>query len=321
VRVLVTGAGGFAAQHLLRALLHHGCTITAGTQDGVPPAPDTLTALEIEQVEWIAIDVTQAASVRAAVERSRPERVFHLAAQSSVGRSHTDPAGTWEVNAVGTVRLLDEVARGTPQARVLLVGSAEAYGVVAEAEQPIPESRPLAPTSPYGASKAAAEMAALAAVASGLHVVTARSFNHTGPGQDGRFALPSFAAQLARIARGEAEPVLRVGNLEARRDFLDVRDVVRAYRLLLERGAVGAAYNVCSGEAHSLRELVESLIALSGLDVRIEVEAARVRPVDIPLLQGDPARLAALGWRPEIALRQTLADLLTAAGVPLARDA
>ena len=318
MRVLVTGAGGFAAQHLLRVLLQAGCAVTGGTQDGEAPPPGTLSAEELGRITWVPLDVTSAAAVRAAVERARPERVFHLAAQASVGRSHADPAGTWEVNALGTVRLLDAVARTVPDARVLLVSSAEVYGVVPEREQPIDEARPLHPTNPYGASKAAAEMAALAAAATGVHVVIARSFNHTGPGQDTRFALPSFAAQLADLARGATAPVLRVGNLEARRDFLDVRDVVRAYRLLLERGAPGQAYNVCSAGARSLRELVEMLIALSTVDARLEVAPERVRPVDVPLLQGDPARLRALGWQPELTLRQTLTDLLVAAGVPRA---
>jgi GDP-4-dehydro-6-deoxy-D-mannose reductase len=155
-------------------------------------------------------------------------------------------------------------------------------------------------------------MAVVEAAARGCHAVITRSFNHTGPGHDPRFALASFARQLAAVRAGEAEPVLRVGNLEARRDYLDVRDVIAAYRLLLERGTPGEAYNVASGVARSMRELVETMIDVSGTGARLEVDPERVRPVDVPLLQGDPAKLRALGWEPRIPIRRTLSDLLEA---------
>lgn len=303
MRILVTGAAGFVGGHLLRELDAAGARTWAGSLDGLPPSEGAPAG-----TEWVALDVTSDESLRAAVERARPDGVVHLAAQSSVGASFGDPAGTWEVNATGTLRLLQAVS---PSTRLLLVSSAEVYGAVPEEEQPIAEDRPLRPASPYAASKAAAEMATVqAALAGGARAVVARSFNHTGPGQDARFALPSFAAQLAAIADGAAAPVLRVGNLEARRDFLDVRDVVRAYRVLLERGEPGRAYNVCSGRAWSLCELVERLVALSGTETRVEVDPERVRPVDIPLLVGDAGRLRALGWEPEIPLEKTLRDLL-----------
>jgi GDP-4-dehydro-6-deoxy-D-mannose reductase len=213
---------------------------------------------------------------------------------------------------MGTVRLLAALRRCAPGGvRVLLVSSAEVYGAVPEAEQPISESRALCPASPYAASKAAAEMAALQAGAEGrIAVVIARSFNHTGPGQDLRFALPGFARQLAEIRAGRGDAVLRVGNLDVWRDFLDVRDVVNAYLRLAERGVNQRAYNVCSGEAVRLGTLVERLVEYSGTGARVEVDAERFRPVDIPLLRGDSTRLRALGWKPRIPLDETLHDLL-----------
>jgi GDP-4-dehydro-6-deoxy-D-mannose reductase len=314
VKLLVTGAGGFVGQYLLRELLGTAAAVVGTTVDGAPPAAGVLEPAERERVRWVALDVTDATQVAAVVAGVRPDGVFHLAAQSSVGASFADALATWEVNATGTLRLLLALGEHRPGARFLLVSSAEVYGAVPEAEQPIAEDRRLAPTNPYGASKAAAEIAALqAAAAGGVEVVVARSFNHTGPAQDSRFALPSWAAQLAEIRRGRREPVLRVGNLEARRDLLDVRDVVRAYRLLLERGERGMVYNVCSGVAVRLRDVVAELVELSGTGAEVVVDPGRLRPVDVPLLQGDPRRLRQLGWQPRIPLRQTLIDMLAAA--------
>jgi len=302
VRALVTGAAGFAGCHLARALLAGGHEVFGTLQAGhAPPAG-------CEGVRWVEMEITSSLSVAAALAAARPERVFHLAGQASVGESLRDPLATWEVNATGTLRLAEALGPGV---RLLFVSSAEVYGVVPEDEQPIPESRRPHPTNPYAASKAAGEMAVLeAAHAHGTHAVIARSFNHTGPGQDTRFALAAFARQLAQIRAGAAAPVLRVGNLQARRDYLDVRDVARAYLTLLDAGAPGGVYNVATGEAHSMAELVETMIELSGTGARVEVDPERVRPLDVPLLSGDPSALRALGWAPEVPLRRTLADLL-----------
>jgi len=302
MRVLVTGAAGFVGSWLVPALVADGHTVFAAGQEGHPLPDDRMGA------EWVGMDVGSADSVAAAVERAAPDAVCHLAGQASVGQSFHDPLGTWDVNATGTLRMAAALPKG---ARLLLVSSAEAYGSVPEAEQPIAEARPLRPCNPYAASKAAAEMAALQAGESGgLEVVVARSFNHTGPGQDPRFALASFARQLALIRAGGAEPVLHVGNLSARRDLLDVRDVVHAYVRLMEAGAPGGVYNVCSGVARSMADAVDELVDLSGTRARVEVDADRVRPVDVPLLLGDNARLRGLGWEPAIPFRQTLSDLL-----------
>jgi GDP-4-dehydro-6-deoxy-D-mannose reductase len=313
MRVLVTGAAGFVGGHLLADLLADGCEVWGTLQPGHSAPAGS------EGVRWIEMELTASDSVAAALAAAAPARVFHLAAQASVGESYRDPLATWEVNATGTLRLAEALPAG---ARMLFVSSAEVYGLVPEREQPITEERPLRPTNPYAASKAAAEMAvAEVAHTRGAHVVIARSFNHTGPGQDTRFALPAFAAQLAAIRAGKQPPCLKVGNLEARRDFLDVRDVVRAYRILLERGKAGRAYNVASGEARSLAALVDELVAISGTGARLEPDAARVRPLDLPLLCGDSAALRGLGWKPQRPLRDTLRDLLDSHRGALALDA
>lgn len=302
MRVLVTGAAGFAGTWLVRALLAEGHEVVAASQDGQPGA-----SLADAAVRWVEMDVTSAESVAAAMESADPQGIYHLAGQASVAGSFADPFGTWDVNATGTLRIAQALPRG---ARLLAVSSAEVYGAVAESAQPIPESRYPRPCNPYAASKAAAEVAALQAGGAGAEVIVARAFNHTGPGQDDRFALASFAKQLAAIRRGEGEPVLRVGNLSARRDLLDVRDVVRGYVRLMQRGEPGGIYNVASGEARAMADAVAEMIGISGTEAHMEVDSARVRPVDVPLLSGDSSRLRALGWTPEIPFRRTLSDLL-----------
>jgi GDP-4-dehydro-6-deoxy-D-mannose reductase len=311
VTSLVTGAAGFAGQHLVRELLQSGHAVVGGTLDGAPPTSGLLDTSELESVRWVELDVTCVEQTRAVVWDIAPDRVFHLAAQSSVGFSFSDVVGTWTANATGTLQLLCVLAETANPPRLLFISSSEVYGTVPELEQPIRESRPMSPSNPYGASKAAAEIVVRQmGVANDLHVVIARSFNHTGPGQSTSFALPNWAEQLGAMARGEVEPLLRVGNLEVWRDLLDVRDVVRAYRLLIENGDNGGVYNVCKGEAHCLRQVIETMVELSGTGARIEVDEKRLRPVDTPLIQGDPKRIRALGWSPRIEIRQTLADLL-----------
>ena len=291
MRVVVTGAGGFLGRHLVRELASRG--------------------VETVAVDRAEADVCDAAAVADLVARTRPDAVVHLAAQSRVAHSFADPGETFRVNVLGTVAVLEAVRRHAPRARILVASSAEVYGAVGADALPIDESAPLAPVNPYGASKVAAEAAALQFHrAHGLDVAVLRAFNAVGPGQATDFALPGFAAQLAAIARGAAEPVLRVGNLDAERDLTDVRDVARAYALALERGEAGGVYNVCSGTAVPIRRALEALVAASGLEVRVEVDPSRLRPVDVPCVYGSPRRLAVVtGWRPEIPLERTIADL------------
>ena len=251
-------------------------------------------------------DVLDADALRSALGGA--DAVVHLAAQSSVAASWEDAMASWRVNVDGTVCVLEAVRAERPEARVLLASTCEVYGNAARI--PTPEDERIAPRSPYAASKAAAE---LACVFSGLDVIVARATNHEGPGRDDRFAVGSWTRQLARL-EAEGGGTLRVGDLSAERDILDVRDVCRAYRLLLDPAVPAGTYNVASGRTVKMAEVVEQLIGLARAPVRVERDEARVRPADIPRLSGDPSKLrAATGWEPEIPLEQTLADTLAAA--------
>jgi GDP-4-dehydro-6-deoxy-D-mannose reductase len=256
-------------------------------------------------------DVTDADAVTAAVGESTPRAVVHLAALSWVAESWRKPARVWEVNAVGTVNVLEAVRRSAPQARVLVVSTGEVYG---RAERiPTPEDAPVAPVSPYAASKAAAELACAQASEAGLDVVVARAFGHEGPGRDERFAVGSWTRQLAEFELA-GSGTLRVGNLDVERDLTDVRDVCRAYRLLLDSTVSAGTYNVASGKTVRMSEVVDLLVGMARCPVDVEPDPERLRPTDIPVLCGDPSKVhEATGWRPEIPLEQTLADTLEAA--------
>ena len=290
MRVVVTGSNGFVGHWLGAHLEESG---------------DEVIGLDTE------VDITVAAGLRDAMVAAAPDAVCHLAAVSSVGASWGAAQATWLVNTVGTVNVLDAALACGRRPRVLLISSSEVYGRVAPADLPIGEDHPPAPVSPYAASKAAAEMAGIQAwLGAGLEVIRARPFNHTGPGQRRDFVVPALAEQIAAAVQAGAD-ALRTGNLEARRDISDVRDVVRAYRRLLLVGAPGEVYNVCRGEAVSIRHVAERLLALAGVDLPVVVDPDRMRPVDIPELRGDRTRIeAATGWRPEIDLDTTLADVL-----------
>ncbi|MEX2583380.1 MAG: GDP-mannose 4,6-dehydratase [Gemmatimonadota bacterium] len=311
MKILVTGGGGFAGLHLLRELLREESIELLATVLG---DTDAVSAVEeFSSVTWLSMDVRSDESVEQVIDHSRPDIIYHLAGQASVGESFEEPLRTWEINATGTLRVINALGRlSRSRRRLLLISSAEVYGAVDPAEQPIAETAPLKPVTPYGSSKAAAELAVLQmGPVVGVEVVVARSFNHIGPGQDERFVLPSMALQLARMRSESADDLtVHVGNLEVERDFLDVRDVVRAYVQLVGEGDAGRVYNVCSGSAQSLLSVVQRLVELSGTGVRLEVDPDRLRPIDVPLLVGDCRALTRLGWKPSIGLDETLRDLL-----------
>jgi len=291
VRALVTGAAGFVGRHLVTWLEEAGDdVVTTDRHDG--------------------LDVLDTDALAAFVAEVAPEVVYHLAGQADVGGSWSSPVATFRVNAEGTLNLL-LACEAAGVDRVLAVASADVYGPVPADELPIGEDRPLRPVSPYGASKAAADLLALQAhLASGLGVIRVRPFNHLGPGQSDRFVAPALASRIVRAERG-GDPHIPVGNLSARRDFTDVRDVVRAYRLLAEHGTPGEAYNVCSGTDVAVQELADRLVAQARVPVELTPDPELLRPVDTPRLCGDPARLqAATGWTPAFSLDQTLADVL-----------
>ena len=290
MRVLVTGSKGFVGQWLIRHLEANG---------------DEAVGLDAE------VDITDPQAIEKAITRAAPEAICHLAAQASVGASWSDPAATFKVNTSGAINVLAAAVACDARPRVLLVSSSEVYGRIKPSDLPVREEMPFAPVSPYAVSKAAAELAGMQAwLGQGLEVVRARPFNHTGPGQRTDFVVPALARQVAEAVASGAD-ALYTGNLEPKRDITDVRDVVRAYRLLLERGHPGEAYNVCSGVSVSIREVAERLLRIAGLDLPVVVDEDRVRPVEILELRGDPSKLqAATGWRPEIGLNQTLADVV-----------
>lgn len=291
MRALVTGAAGFVGRHLVAWLEHEGDEV-------------------IETDRHLGTDVLDPEALRRLLTDTRPDAVYHLAGQADVGGSWTSPTETFRANAEGTLNVL-VAALGAGVERVLAVSSGDVYGRVPGEELPIGEDRPLRPVSPYGASKAAADVVALQAhLGHGLAVVRARPFNHLGPGQSDRFVA---AALASRIARNELEGLdaVPVGNLSPRRDFTDVRDVVRAYRLLVERGEAGEAYNVCSGLDMAVQDVADRLVARAERPMALVADPELARPVDTPVLRGDPTKLQeATGWTPEITLDQTLADVL-----------
>jgi len=257
------------------------------------------------------VDVTSGDALSEAVREIAPEAVYHLAALSHVGRSWADPAEVLRVNALGTLNVL-EAARACPRPpRVLVTSSAEVYGAVTDDMLPLLETSTVAPVTPYGASKAAAEILGLQAhLGYGLEVVVVRPFNHVGPGQGTEFAVSSLASKIVDARRCE-EKQLSVGNLAARRDLTDVRDVVRAYRLLVERADAGEVFNVCTGVDVSISEVAEMLLEIAGVDLEVVVDPSLVRRVDVPVLRGDPGKLeTSTGWKPEISLSKTLEDVL-----------
>jgi GDP-4-dehydro-6-deoxy-D-mannose reductase len=304
MRVLVTGVSGFVGLHLARHLAEHRDEVLGL---GVGPSPPA-TARHLAG-EWHA-DVGDPSAIESALREASPQAIVHLAARSSGGESFADPVGTYRVNALGTLAVLEATRRAAPDARVLIVGTGDVYGPQPAGSR-VDESTPLKPVSPYALSKAAADVAAEYYAVRGLDVIRTRSFGHLGTGQTDRFSVPSLARQIAQAEAGGAEPVVRVGNLEVTRDLSDVRDVVQAYRLLLEHGERGAVYNVCRGEGISLAELARSLIARARIPLRLELDAERLRPADVPYLVGDPGRLQhATSWRATIPLERTLEEIL-----------
>lgn len=293
MRALITGGSGFVGKWLAEHLR---------------ASDDEVISIDKET------DIADQAALDPVVAEAAPEAIYHLAALTHVGESWDDPSQVLRVNVLGTAALLAAARRLPAPPRVLVVSSAEVYGVVAPGELPIAEDHPVAPASPYAASKAAAEQVALQAWRGfGQPVVVVRPFNHVGPGQAPSFAVPALARRLVD-ARRRHDPTLRVGTLTTRRDFTDVRDVVRAYRLLVTEGEPGGVYNVCSGTDVEMSEIAERLRALAFPDageLKLITDPALVRPVDVPVLRGDPGRLrASTGWRPEIPLDQTLRDVI-----------
>ena len=291
MRVFVTGGSGFVGTHLLAHLAANG-----------------------DEVEAPLTDVTDVDAITAALATmpgGPPEAIYHLAGQADVGRSWTDVSLTWAVNAMGTVNLLEAARAVAPAARIVVVSSAEVYGRVPPEGLPIREDRPTASSSPYGASKIAAENAArFASENFGQRIIVARPFNHLGVGQSPGFILPAVARQIVEAERSHSS-VIMLGNLDARRDMTSVEDVVRAYRLLATRGVDGETYNVCSDTTVTMQELVERMLALAFKPLTVVLDETRLRPSDIAVQCGDSSKLRRdTGWRPEAELDDVLLAVL-----------
>jgi len=305
LKILVTGAGGFVGSHLIRELHGAGHSVVA---------TDWRTGIweELPVESSHRVDLSDRGALDLLISRNQPDALIHLAGWSHVGRSWDSPSDVMEANIINTLHLYEaanqHLAEGT---RFLFISSADVYGSPSPEDLPLNESSPVAPNSPYSVSKYAAEMALRTLrLRSQVELLIARPFNHIGPGQSPGFVLPNLARQIAEIEQGKREKLWH-GNLESRRDFLDVRDVVRAYRLILEQGPDGGLFVIAGGESYRIQWLVERLFALAGMDPKMEVDPARIRPVDTPELRGDSRRLRdTTGWKPRYSVEETLREIL-----------
>lgn len=311
MRILITGITGFVGPHLAAELHANRATDEIW---GLVWGPADRPALEraAPGIHLVDGDVVDPRSITSSLAAARPDVIYHLAAASSVARSWDAAARCLEINAVGTANLFAAIHELELDPLVVVTSTSEVYGRVAATGVPITEDAPPAPVSPYGTSKVAQDLLASQFHAGrGLATVRVRFFHLTGPGRPPHFVASSFARQIARAELGLEPRRLRVGNLDAVRDFTDVRDAVRACRLAAERRHAGGVFNICTGRGVAISTIVDTLLDLSPCEIAVEVDRERVRPADIPWMVGDPARIeAATGWRPEIPLRQTLADLL-----------
>lgn len=309
MHILLTGATGFVGAHLRSYLLQHTNWNIIGTAyPDIPTAP-----LDAQREHLFYLDLRDKQAIAAMLDTHRPEYVIHLAAQAHIPTAYKDPWGTLDNNIRGQLNLLESCLALDLKPRILVIGSGEEYGRADAADLPLTENHPLRPENPYSVSKVTQDvMGYQYFVSFAMPIIRVRPFNHVGPGQSPRFVLPSFASQVAQIEAGRQEPVMRVGNLEPARDFSDVRDVARAYHQLLLHGIPGEVYNIASGVPRSIHSLVEQLLALSTVNIQVEVDPDRYRPADVPVIYGSAEKARRdVGWTPEIPFEQTIADVLT----------
>ena len=304
MRVFITGIEGFVGHHLARHLLTSGHKVFGSYFDesSVGDLKDSCSLFRV--------DLRSGAGLHQALASAKPQCIYHLAAQSSPALSFRKPVETFEINVIGMVNLLEAIKSACPDTKFIMVSSCEVYGLT-DSKSPIDEEQDYNPVSPYAVSKISQEQLALQYFHTyKMNTVVARSFPHTGPGQPEIFALPSFAKQIAGIAKHGGEPVVSVGNLSAQRDISDVRDVVKAYGLLAESGKAGEVYNICSGKYITIQQALERLIEISGKKIEVRTDPQRFRPVDIPILWGNNEKIRQqTGWEQGYTLEQTLKDL------------
>jgi GDP-4-dehydro-6-deoxy-D-mannose reductase len=310
MKVLITGMTGFTGSHLADFLLKkgnievHGIERWRSKTENIEHIRDKIILHEC--------DIRDASNVRKIIEKIKPDRIFHLAAQSFVPTSWSAPAETLSTNIIGELNIFESCLQIGINPRIQLACSSEQYGLVYEHETPIKEENPIRPLSPYGVSKVGQDLLGYQYFMSyGLNIVRTRAFNHSGPRRGEVFVCSNFARQIAEIEKGKKEPVIYVGNLEAKRDFTDVRDIVRGYWLALERGDMGEVYNICSQRTYSMKEVLDILLSRTKIDIEIKEDPARMRPSDVPILLGDCSKfIKKTGWEPTIPFEKTLEDLL-----------
>jgi GDP-4-dehydro-6-deoxy-D-mannose reductase len=309
MRVLITGITGFVGSHLAESRLSHGDEV-AGTYRW-RSRMDNLVGVA-DKISLFECDLRDGHSIRKVIQEFRPERIYHLAAQSFVHASWSSPAETISTNVVSQVHLFEAVREADLATRILIAGSSEEYGATRPEELPIKETNPLRPLSPYAVSKVGQDMLAYQYHQSyGLWVVRTRAFNHEGPRRGDVFVTSSFAKQIAEAEAGLRPPIINVGNLEAQRDYTDARDVVRAYELGIERCEPGEVYNIGSGDVWSIQKVLDTLLSFSSIEFEVRPDPARMRPSDVPVLFSDSSKFrAATGWEPQIPFETTLFDTL-----------
>ncbi|XOK59441.1 GDP-mannose 4,6-dehydratase [Paenibacillus elgii] len=310
MKVLITGISGFVGSHLAEYLLQEhevvGTIRQRSRLDHIKHLKD------LQLVDLVECELRDPFSVEALIASVKPDRIFHLAAQSFVPTSWNSPVDTIYNNAASQINIMEAVRRIKPDCKIQIACSSEEYGHVEAYEVPIKETNPLRPLSPYAVSKVTQEFLGYQYYKSyGLHIVMTRTFNHTGPRRGENFVTSNFSKQIADIEKGKQPPVLYVGNLQAKRDFTDVRDVVRAYWLALEKGVPGETYNIASGSCITIEEMLQKLLSFSKVKIEVKVDPARLRPSDVEILLGDYRKFhETTGWKPEIPLDRTLKDLL-----------
>ena len=309
MKALITGITGFVGSHLAEFLLSKGYEVY-----GISRWRSSIENIAHirDKVKLIEADLNDSHSFYNAIQQIKPDQIYHLAAQSFVPTSWTAPADTMKTNVIGTVNLFEAVRKANINPKMQVACSSEEYGLVKPDETPIKETNPLRPLSPYGVSKVAQDMLSFQYFHSyGLKIVVTRGFNHTGPRRGDVFVCSNFAKQIVEIEKGLKEAKIRVGNLDAVRDFTDVRDMVKGYNLALEKGVAGERYNICSGKGYTIKEVLGMLLKMADKDIEIEKDPERMRPSDVPILIGDNSRFRKqTGWKPEIPFEKTLKDLL-----------
>ena len=311
MRVLITGITGFVGSHLADYILANHPDVEVCGIIRWRSRRENILHIE-EKIALFEADLKDVISLEKCLAEIKPDRIFHLAAQSFVPTSWKCPAETFTINAVGQINLFEAILSLKLDPKIHVAGSSEEYGLVQSEELPMKETNPLRPLSPYAVSKVAQDLLAWQYFKSyGLRTVRTRGFNHTGPRRGEVFICSNFAKQIAEIEKGKRDSVIHVGNLEARRDFSDVRDIVRGYWLCLEKGEEGEVYNIGSGKNYTMQAVLDMLLSMSKVNVKVQIDSRRIRPSDVPVLLADSSKFRKLtGWKPEIPLRESLQDLL-----------